>query len=121
MKNFILTIAIFSSLLSPLAVGAQGLKDAGTILDKAADPSKTGLQSDLASSVATVIKAILALVGTIFFVLTFYAGVLWMTAQGEEEKVTKAKDMIKSAVIGLVIVVGAYAITSFVTGKLGLF
>lgn len=79
----------------------------------------TGLQSDLSVTVGTVIKGVLALVGTIFLVLTIYAGILWMTAAGEEEKVNKAKDIIKAAVIGLVITMGAYAITFFVTSKLG--
>jgi len=87
-------------------------------LDKVADPSKTGLSSDLGTSVATVIKTILALVGTIFLILTIYAGILWMTAQGEEEKVTKAKEIIKASIIGLVVIMSAYAITFFVTSRL---
>lgn len=99
-------------------VSAQGLKDAGNILTKVADPTKTGLEADLGSSVATVIKAVLALVGTIFLVLTIYAGILWMTAQGEEAQITKAVGMIKASVIGLIIVMSAYAITYFVTSKL---
>jgi len=43
---------------------------------------------------------------------------MWMTAQGNEDKVSKAKDMITQAIIGLAITLGAYAITAFVTGKL---
>ena len=61
-----------------------------------------------------VIKVFLSIVGVIFLVLMVYAGYLWMTAQGEEAKVEKSKDTIKAAVIGLIIVVAAYAITSFV-------
>ena len=67
---------------------------------------------------ATVIKTILALVGTIFLILTIYAGIMWMTAAGNDEQVGKAVGMIKSAVIGLVIVMSAYAITYFVTTRL---
>jgi len=54
------------------------------------------------------------LLGIIFIILMIYAGYNWMTAQGEEEKVTKAKTTIQRAIIGLIIVVSAYAITAFV-------
>ena len=103
----------------PVFVSAQGLKDAGKILGDVADPNKTGLSDNLGTTVATVIKAVLALVGTIFLVLTIYAGILWMTAQGNEEQVTKAVGIIKASVIGLIIIMSAYAITYFVTKSLG--
>jgi len=50
--------------------------------------------------------------------LVIYGGFLWMTARGNEQQVTKAKDLIISAVIGLVIVLAAYAITAYVGGAL---
>lgn len=119
MKKIFLTAIVIFALVVPIFVSAQGLKNAGNVLRDVADPSKTGLPDNLGDTVATVIKAVLALVGTVFLVLTIYAGILWMTAQGEEEKVTKAKDIIKASVIGLVIIMSAYAITFFVTSKLG--
>lgn len=119
MKKIIL-LAVFSLVvLMPVFVSAQGLREAGTFLEQAAGTKKTGLSSNLADTVASVIKAILALVGTVFLVLTIYAGVLWMTAQGNEERVTKAQDIIKASVLGLIIIMSAYAITFFVTSKLG--
>ncbi|MEA3463472.1 MAG: hypothetical protein U9R14_00065 [Patescibacteria group bacterium] len=63
---------------------------------------------------ALVIQAFLSVLGIIFVVLIIVAGYNWMTAGGEEEKVTKAKDMIKRAIIGLIIIVAAYAISYFV-------
>jgi len=51
--------------------------------------------------------------------LAIYAGYNWMTAQGEEEKVTKAKDTLTAAIIGLVIVIAAYAISYYVISALG--
>lgn len=61
-----------------------------------------------------IIKPVLGIVGTIFFALTVYAGVLWMTASGDPKKVEKAKDILVSSVIGTVIVVSAYVITNAV-------
>lgn len=119
MKKIFLTAVIIFALAAPVFVSAQGIKDAGKVLNQIANPNQTGLEGDLATTVATVIKALLALVGTVFLVLTIYAGVLWMTAQGEPDKVEKAKEIIKASVIGLVIVLSAYSITYFVTSKLG--
>jgi len=41
-------------------------------------------------------------------------GISWMMAGGNQEKVGKAKKIIISAIIGLVIVFSAYAVTAFV-------
>jgi len=61
-----------------------------------------------------IIKIFLSILSIIFILLMLYGGYLWMTARGNQEQVTKAKELITSAVIGLVIVVAAYAITYFV-------
>jgi amino acid transporter len=66
------------------------------------------------SFVASLIKAFLGILGIIFIILIIYAGYNWLTAGGEEEKVRKAKDTIKRAVIGLIIIAASYAITAFV-------
>jgi hypothetical protein len=79
---------------------------------------KQGTDFKLVESPATIIgrliSAALGLVGIIFFVLMVYAGFLWMTARGNEKTTAKAKEAIVSAVIGLVIVAGAYAITNLI-------
>jgi len=68
--------------------------------------------------IQTVISAFLGLLGIIFLVLIIYAGFNWMTAQGDEEKVTKAKDTLTRAIIGLIIITAAYSITYFVFSSL---
>lgn len=74
--------------------------------------------TSVGSIIATVISAFLALLGIIFVVLILIAGYNWMTALGDEEKVTKAKNTLQRAIIGLIIIVAAYAITYFVFNKL---
>jgi len=66
----------------------------------------------------TLINAFLSLVGVILLAYLLYSGYNWMTARGDEEKVTKAKDTITRAIIGVIIIVAAYAISIFVMGKL---
>lgn len=61
-----------------------------------------------------IIGVVLSFVGILFLILTIYAGLLWMTAQGNDQKVEKAKSLLTNAFIGLIIVFAAYAITAFI-------
>jgi len=71
-------------------------------------------ETDIPSIVGRLINGLFALVGVIFFILLVYGGLLWMTARGNEENIKKAKDLIIAAIIGLLIVLAAYAIAQFV-------
>jgi hypothetical protein len=64
------------------------------------------------------IQALLGVVGAIFFGILVYGGILWMFSDGEEKKITKARTMMFYAVAGLLIVLGAYAITKFITDQI---
>jgi TRAP-type C4-dicarboxylate transport system permease small subunit len=77
--------------------------------------SQTNIGTDfLTTKAGQIIGLVLSFVGVIFLVLMIYAGILWMTASGNEQQTTKAKDLIISAVIGIIIVFAAYAITNFI-------
>jgi len=67
-----------------------------------------------AEIIGKVVGAGLAFIGILFFILIIYGGFLWMTARGNEQQVTKAKELIIAASIGLVIVLAAYAITVYI-------
>lgn len=75
-------------------------------------------QADLATVVGKVILAILTILGLIFLVLIVYAGFKWMLAQGEEQKITEARNLIFNSIIGLIIVFAAYAISYFIINEL---
>lgn len=70
--------------------------------------------SNLSSVIGNTIKILLDFVGIIFIILIIYAGYTWMLARGNETEAQKAKDTITRAIIGLFIVLAAYAITAFV-------
>ena len=67
---------------------------------------------------ALIIQAVLTFLGIIFVALIIYGGFLYMTAMGESEKVKKGKNVIIYSVIGLIIILAAYAITNFVVANL---
>lgn len=76
------------------------------------------MSSDIGTIVSLVIKTILSLLAIIFVVLMITAGFKWMTAAGNEQQIEKARDTIKAAAIGLVIVLAAYSITYFIFDRL---
>lgn len=121
MKKILVTLLSLLILVVPMiGLHAAGLGDAAGKLNQSA--AGTGLVGGSAGSlegiISNIIKIALSLVGTIFFVLTIYAGYMWMTAGGSEEKIDKAKNILRSSIIGIAIVLGAYAITAFVTARL---
>jgi len=73
-----------------------------------------GGETQLGEVAGTIIGAFLALLGVIFIVLVLLAGYHWMNAQGAEDKISHAKDELKTAIIGLVITLAAYGIYNFV-------
>lgn len=68
----------------------------------------------LTGRVGKIVGTVLSFVGVIFLILIIYAGIKWMTSAGNEKAVESAKSLIMAAVIGLIIVLGAYAITAFI-------
>ncbi len=76
---------------------------------------KTGLaNTPLQTTIATILYAALSFLGIIFIILIIYGGFIWMTAAGNEEKVTKAQGILRGAIIGLGVVLASYGITVFV-------
>lgn len=74
-------------------------------------------EQTLEQRISSVISVALSLLGVIFMILMIYGGYTWMTAQGDEQKVDKAKDIIRAAIIGLIVVVAAYAISILVVSR----
>jgi hypothetical protein len=68
--------------------------------------------------IGLVVSGALATLAIVFFGLTLYAGMRWLTARGNDEYVQKAKNTLTATIIGLVLVLGAYAITGFILARL---
>jgi hypothetical protein len=72
-----------------------------------------GDEAQLETGAGTIIAAILSFVGVIFMVLLVYGGILWMTAGGNDNQVERARKIITESIIGLIVVMLAYAISVF--------
>jgi len=115
-------LALVAILGLALFVAPEALAD-----DTAAETIRSGIEttgeglfstSSISTIVGNLIAAMLALTGIIFLVIMVYAGMLYMTAAGEEGKVKKAKSMLTTSVIGILIVVTAYAVTTYLVQAL---
>jgi len=133
MKKIILQFSLLMCLsLVALGVNAQQGQKAFPLLapgaeeqidkwsDNTADMTYSPLtdKSTMTQIIADVLKVFLGLLGIIFVVITILAGYNWMTAGGNEEKVEKARHLLSRSVIGLLIIVAAYAITYWIFARL---
>ena len=82
-------------------------------------PAYSGLRNtDVRVTAAKIIRAAMGLLGIAAVVIILIGGFKWMTAGGNEEQGGEAKKWIYSGVIGLTIILSAYAIANFVVNSL---
>ena len=118
MRKLLPLLMLLGSLALPIASQAQINANATGLSTTANSAGYGSTAGDPAQLIGSLIQVALGFVGFIFFVYVLWAGFLWMTAQGNPEQVQKAQAMIKNGIIGFIIIAGAYAITSTVTGAI---
>lgn len=120
-KTLLVSILLAGFAFSPVLASANswtdranegGLSSIGESYGEAGAPQKS-----IYSIVATIVRIVLSLLGVIFVVLLILAGFKYMTSGGDQDKIKEAVGQIRNAVIGLIIVVTALAITTFVVDK----
>ncbi|MFH0988366.1 MAG: hypothetical protein V1763_03260 [Parcubacteria group bacterium] len=105
--GYVLPIHAAVNLSGPLNSAGQGLYG-GTAPGADALPKQIG----------GYIKVLLGIVGVMLVIIIIYAGFLWMTAGGDPDRAKKGREWIINAVIGMLIILSAYAITNFVVSRL---
>ncbi len=91
-----------------------------TSVDAVAGTGAGLARPELSTLVGNLISGALSILGVVLLILLVYGGYTWMMAQGNEEEVTKAKTIIRDAIIGLIVIMAAGAITYFVTHRIEL-
>jgi len=119
LKNLLVAVALLAlplgaALRVPLVHAANLTDKLGEVNDQADLGSE-----ELPATIGKLIAAMLSVLGVIFLLLIIYAGFTWMTAQGDPKAVDKAKDILIRSVTGLIILLSAYAISTFVIETLG--
>lgn len=124
-KRLLSSVAVGALAFLPLIASAQGNpfdRAQDSITGSGGVQAEAGLGSGGSANLETIIGRIINVVlGFLGIILLFYilmAGFKWMTAGGDSKQTQEAKDMIKNAVIGMVIIVAGFAISTFVIEQL---
>lgn len=117
-RPLLVVVAVLSLMVPMAQADGEGYQNFKNSLNQTAEsakytPSETPDSDTLLSRLATYIQAFLSVLGVVFFLLIFYAGVLWMTDRGNADKAKKARGIIEHAIVGLLMIFLAYGITAF--------
>ena len=72
--------------------------------------------ADLKTVVVRLISSAIGLLGILAVIMIILGGFQWLVSGGDEEKIARAKRTISATVVGLVIIILAWAIVNFVAG-----
>ena len=117
MMKFIALLFLISLVIAPRVVEAYSAITADDLgLSYGAE---TGLgTTDVRSTVAQIIRVALGLLGIVAVAAIVMGGFMFMTSGGNEEQSGKGTKAMMAGVIGLIIILCAYAIASFVISNL---
>lgn len=107
-------IVFFTTLLGIGILSFAYYADAASLPKIFELPFNTDLRrGNIVAFIGDLIRTALFLVGAILLVIIVYAGFVYATAMGDDKRVTKAKNTLTYAVIGIVIISGAFIIADF--------
>ncbi len=69
-------------------------------------------------AIVELVRLAITFLGIIAVAFVIYAGFLWMTSAGSEEKIARAKKTLINAVIGLAVILAAFLIVSFIISRM---
>jgi|SRR5688572_7303157 hypothetical protein len=116
--GFAATAGILAATALPAVTFAQGGLNANDLgVGAIQNDIKLG-SGDVRQTAARIINVALGFLGIIAVVIVLVGGFKYMISGGNEEKTSEAKNLIVSGIIGLAIILSAWAITSFVIGQL---
>ena len=72
----------------------------------------------LPTLIGNIIRVVLGLLGIVLLYVIIRGGFVYMTAGGDNTAAQKGKDWLKNGVIGIVIILMAYSLSSFVIRKI---
>lgn len=73
---------------------------------------------DLTTTISSIVRIIIGFLGILVLVAIIFGGVKMMVSRGDPDEVGKGRQAVVAGAIGLIIVLAAYAISSFVISSL---
>ena len=112
-------LVLSSRVQDVLAVsGADAVREGLGVTRAIAGYSASASNQSIYIVIGRLFSVVLGTLGIVFLILLITGGILYLTSLGDETKIKKAKSLISSSIIGLVIIVAAYAIATYVLGSL---
>ena len=102
----------------PAGAASYGSDEIGGVDYGGSDPLGVNGKTTIQVLIGRVIRALLGVVGSLALAMFVYGGLTWMTAAGASDRVTKGKDILVWATIGLIVVFSSYMLVRFVIGTL---
>lgn len=102
-KIILPAVSYFAAMVAPTAASAQQLV-----------PNEIKGIDNIVAVVRAIIQFILVVAFVLAFIMLLIGGIRWITAGGDEKAVGSARNMITAALIGLVVVLVAYALIKLV-------
>jgi hypothetical protein len=122
LKNFARFGAVAASTLafplSALAAGAKPTLTEDTLGTSAVESSTALAGGDVRQTAARLINVALGFLAIIAVIIVLVGGFQYMLSGGDTTKTENARKLIVSGIIGLAIILSAWAITSFVISRL---
>lgn len=121
-----LTTAYYTAVSALLLAPAAAFAGAGSSASNTTDFGLSNIQrgglalgnQPLITTITQIINVALGLLGIVAVVIILIGGFRWMTAAGREDQIDGAKKTIFAGIIGLAIILSAWAIATFVISSL---
>ena len=118
LTKHLISFAILALLFSPVLTFAQS-----NSADFGLEPVSVGIDGVLSDSdpraiVGRIINIALGILGIIAVGIILLGGFKWMTAGGNEDKTSEAKQLLGAGVIGLVIILSSWALATFIINQI---
>lgn len=108
MGAFVLVPAATAGAIDPLAGACADNSDSAVCKDGARDPDSAN------KLIGTIVNVLLFLVGTLSVIMIIVSGIWYVTSNGDATKVTRAKNTLTYAIVGLLVALLAFAIVNWV-------
>lgn len=119
-KIFVLLLFLFLSFFSFLNIS---LATSGTNTPPPAPPVRLanplGAGATAQGVIGSVIDKVLGVVGALALIMFIYGGITWMTAMGNDQQITKGKNILMWSALGLIVIFSSYALVKFVLQAIG--
>ena len=121
--SLILSFALVGSLSAEEEIDDRSKSGLTGLLDEAGtnagwEVAATDTNTGISGLMGNLTRFVLSFIGVLFMIYVIYGGFLWLTAAGNEEKVTQAKKIIRDGAIGLIVILAAAGIYIFVLSTL---